>query len=80
MILQSPVLVDGPSSRVSDHGLSPGGWRRGKLIVGGVVGPGANVPEGPEGESEECDELRVRLWKVFCYGNAFPVAALVDSS
>ena len=36
-ILQSPLLVDGPSSRVSDHGLSPGGWRRGKLIVGGVV-------------------------------------------
>ena len=36
-ILQSPVLVDGPSSRVSDHGLSPGGWRRGKLTVGGVV-------------------------------------------
>ena len=35
--LQSPVLVDGPSSCVSDHGLSPGGWRRGKLIVGGAV-------------------------------------------
>ena len=37
LILQSPVLVDGRSSRVSDHGLSPGGWRRGTLIVGGVV-------------------------------------------
>ena len=31
------MLLDEPTSRVSDHGLSPGGWRRVKLIVGGVV-------------------------------------------
>ena len=65
--MATPVLVDESTTCVSDHGLSPGGWRRGKLIVGGVVGiPFWGPPKKPPREHPQVPSQTAGL-EALCY-------------